>query len=367
MTTNAMRWLLLCGLLGTAACTRAQRLGDAAAPATAGAGGTAGTAGRAGAARDSEASDAGGFAHSEAGSTPPDDPSTLDAGGGDDAPLPVATTRWAGNADGCPASAPQHGDPCEIAEGDTCAYYWEDPAIPGQTFYSECACRAFCGSSATELHWDCYRNIGASYMACPPEQPEDGSSCFGLKGYECYYPTSVSCRCPNEPNEDSWECASEASPVPDHPSVVDEDKLVRDLTDEEREAWCAWYAPVEPGFPAPPELEPTADGFYPDTGCNSSGDFLGCAVSRPTDLPASACVANLALSTCEASVRELNDCVLSMRWFEPAPFGCARYLDAPGCSGTLVNGHDGGGAGSGGSFGGAGGGSDANACLVRVR
>jgi hypothetical protein len=55
--------------------------------------------------------------------------------------------------------------------------------------------------------------------------------------------------------------------------VVDEDTVVSEMTDAERAAWCAWYAPeeaIEPGFPLPPELEPTEDGFYPDTGCATS-------------------------------------------------------------------------------------------------
>jgi hypothetical protein len=37
-------------------------------------------------------------------------------------------------------------------------------------------------------------------------------------------------------------------------------------------------------------------------------------------------------------VRELNDCVLTAHGRGAAPNGCARYLNTPGCPGTLVHG-----------------------------
>jgi hypothetical protein len=153
----------------------------------------------------------------------------------------------------------------------------------------------------------------------------------------------------------------EAPPSDAHPSVVDEDKIVRDLSDSERAAWCAWYAPsdVEPGFPEPPAREPTAEGFYPEGGCTFT-TVTGCTVNMPTGLPAAACEDNLALSSCAASVRDMNDCVLSVRNRTPSPTGCARYLDA-GCSGTLLNG------GPEGTVALWSPGESKNSCLVRVR
>jgi hypothetical protein len=35
-------------------------------------------------------------------------------------------------------------------------------------------------------------------------------------------------------------------------------------------------------------------------------------------------------------VRDLSDCAASAKFFQPSPIGCARYLDTPGCSGTIV-------------------------------
>lgn len=349
-------WLVLGCALAVGACTKALVLEDGEHRADAG----ASQGGRGGAGGVGGATGSAGSAPSRAG----------DAGfapDGGDAPAPPPETRWTGNSADCPAARPEHRSACDLAEGQVCAYFGDDPEVQAQSYYSECACRMHCAAGGAELRWDCYQNIGSGRMDCPAQQPEHGSSCFGLKGYQCSYPVLVTCSCPTEANDSNWRCEDYSPPDTEHPTVVDPDKQVRDLNDDERQAWCEWYAAPEPGFPAPPELEPNADGFYPDTGCASSSDFLGCSANRPTGLPVSACVANLALSSCEATVRDLNDCALSMKFFEPSPFGCARYLGASGCSGTIINGHLDGHAfgGAGGSFGLDGG--AGNGCLVRVR
>lgn len=303
----------------------AGRAGRAGGTGAAGAG-AAGDDGAAGAAGKDGATGGGG----EGGQTGADDDGF--GGRGDDGPL--ATTRWTGNEPGCPATPPDNEQACEAEEGLTCAYYYDQPGAPAQTNYSECACRAFCGG---DMKWDCYRNTGGGVSECPATQPEQGSGCFGFKGVECYYPATVTCSCPREGADPQWRCGQEAPPAVAHPSVIDEDKIVGELTAAERAAWCAWYAPVEPGFPQPRLLPANEDGYYPYTGC-ATGTSLGCNYTLPMGLPARACEANLALSSCAATVFELNDCVLSLRNQTPSPFGCARYLDSPGCSGTLVNG-----------------------------
>lgn len=333
---NVRSWMMACGaLLAAGACTTTLTLDDGQGSADAGDASAGGQSGS-----DAEAVEAGApLGGSGGGSAVPSrdagTPAAEPDSGGESRP-PEATTRWTGNAADCPPAAPEAEALCDVAESQVCAYFGDDPENQAQSIYRECACRAFCGSSAAELHWDCYRNIGAQRMACPPEQPESRSSCFGLKGVQCWYPQEVTCSCPTDPNDSSWRCIDESAPAVEHPAVVDPDTVVRDMTAEDRQAWCEWYTRPEPGFPPPPELEPDPDGFYPDTGCASSTSFLGCAVSRPSGLPASACVANLELSPCEATVRDLNDCALSMRYFKPSPYGCARYLDAPGCAGTIV-------------------------------
>src|SRR5215208_8422942 len=69
---------------------------------------------------------------------------------------------------------------------------------------------------------------------------------------------------------------------------------------------------------------------------------LGRAIERPRvsshGASSNDCMGNFALSSCAAPVSELVDCVLTVFdscW--PAPHGCMRYLEKPGCSGTLVN------------------------------
>jgi hypothetical protein len=57
----------------------------------------------------------------------------------------------------------------------------------------------------------------------------------------------------------------------------------------------------------------------------------------PRNLPEEACADNLALSSCEATVAELSACVLYQMRGDPRARGCARYLDTPGCAGTLVS------------------------------
>jgi hypothetical protein len=265
----------------------------------------------------------------------------------------------------CPASVPAQADACTVRENGVCAYFGEEPTDPTRSFYVECACRAFCGSSATERHWDCYRRTNGPLIECPATPPNEGDSCFGLKGEECNYPVEVTCRCPSEADDSTWHCESEQLEPAQHPDVVDEGTVVRDLSDAERQAWCEWYTQT-PGFPVRPNLEPTPDGYYPATvGCVESNGTDGCALTKSTGLSTEACVANLALSSCEATVRDLNDCVLTLDEHVASPYGCGRYIDAPGCAGTIVDGGPSNGQfeGSGGTSGGL----EGHVCTVRVR
>lgn len=345
-----------CVLLFAGACQRTLTIDDgmgqagaASEDGQAGEAGRAGDDGEAGAMGEAGAGIAGatdqsGGAGGASGSTAGDDGAagaageTGDGWGGSNADSPLATTHWVGNQASCSSSVPQNESQCGIEEGQVCSYYFAEAQSQGQSFYSECACRAFCGTSGTELHWDCYRSTGSTFVDCPDEQPETGSSCFGSKGTSCLYPPWVTCECPSDPNDSSWRCVFEAPAMQEHPSVVDENAIVSELTEQQRAAFCAWYAPpVEPGFPEPPVREPNANGFYPYSGCAVT-EALGCTTNLPTGLPAAACEANLALSTCEATMRDLIDCVLSAQRGNPSPNGCPSYLATPGCSGTLVNG-----------------------------
>jgi hypothetical protein len=269
-------------------------------------------------------------------SMPPDDMSTVDAAAPPALELPPST--FTGNPPGCPSSKPEHASACdEESEGDVCAYDYADPR-PGisQSIYNECQCRVGCNGTLTP-RWDCYENVVSGLMSCPPEKPENGSSCFGFKGYECRYPTRVTCDCSDNEGDDDWKCetASDAREVEPFPAIADDTVLVRDVGDEEAEALCGWLTSRGEGFPEPPELTPDANGLYPSSGCRGS-HYFDCHAFWPDDVPASACLDNLAVSSCEASLAELRDCMLTMLSSVPVGIGCGPYFAKPGCSGTIA-------------------------------
>lgn len=328
MKTNVQSQLLIASLFVlSGACTRTLTIEESMGQAGAGEAGDAGDAGEAGNAGEAGAAGEAGVA-GEAGAA-----GAAGITGGSSSQPPVTSSPWTGNDANCPAAPPQHAEVCSVEEGLTCAYYGSNDE--GHAEYRECACRQFCSG---DQQWDCYRDYGTTTMACPAEQPQDGTSCFGSKGAECWYPKYTTCFCPGNEGDVDWICVSEVPTAEEHPTEVDEDRIVADMTDEERATWCAFFTAVPAGFPERPVLEADADGLYPNTGCSSTGSTLGCVVAQPSGLPAVACEANLALSTCQATVRDLNDCVLTIRNLTPSPYGCARYLNAEGCPGTLING-----------------------------
>jgi hypothetical protein len=227
-------------------------------------------------------------------------------------------------------------DPCDIAQGTVCAYLNDDPSNANQSVYAECTCMQFCGASAATL-WAC-EGVTSGRVTCPATQPESGSSCFGKKGQSCHYPIKTTCDCPAVPSDDTWHCQQDVGTgrLLKAPTGVDAAKPVKDLSDSERQAWCSWFVEQpEPGFPALPEPVADDQGFYTPNGCFASSSYV-CGATSSQDLPQSACVANLALSTCEQPVSFLTQCVQWMRGAPGATRGCGGYLQAPGCNGTIV-------------------------------
>jgi hypothetical protein len=219
------------------------------------------------------------------------------------------------------------------SEGEVCSHWSTDPNS-GYDSYFACLCIA---ASSARLVWNCYETLTGS-VQCPHELPASGSSCNGHKSQTCPYPPRVSCECPVEGANPRWRCM-EPERAPEAPVSLPANTPVRDLDDAARHAFCDWYVgqQVEDGFPQPPEPQPTPDGYLPSDGCRGCGGGVGFGGMSPWPLPVSACVANLGLSTCQQPLSELIDCVRSM-WSEcwPTPHGCARYLESPGCAGTLV-------------------------------
>ncbi|MCK6537308.1 MAG: hypothetical protein L6Q84_30430 [Polyangiaceae bacterium] len=262
--------------------------------------------------------------------------------------------RWLGNAADCPETLPAQEGPCQAAEGRTCRY--SSGAAGGQQTTSLCGCWE---AGEGELRWDCYLNQVAAYD-CPDVQPANGAGCEGLRGAHCWYPPRVECECASS-GEATWKCSDTSRQLPGHPTGIDGAKPVSELDAAERDAWCQWYLSAYRGvgFPPPAAGPLTPDGMTTMTGCTFGQPFrFQCTASIP-ELPLEYCVGNLALSTCQAPVSELSDCVLTAIgecW--PSPHGCARYLSRPGCAGTIAV------PATAGSSGGAGGGPS---CSVKVQ
>jgi hypothetical protein len=282
----------------------------------------------------------------------------VDAGG---AMLPVASggstsrdagrgtpPRWMGNPSDCPSAQPVHGTSCSAALGRTCAYYTPSQ---GASIYNFCDCLP---ATETITLWSCVDN-GATGTNCPSTQPEEGSSCAAANG-PCQYPRHTTCTCASPSSGDEWHCQNpDEPPLSDgtHPTTLDETKRVRDLTDADRQAWCEWYGVVQYAVYRPPNSLPAETplspaGYTTNTACSFSYSGFACSGAMPLSLPISYCKGNLGLSQCDAPVSELSDCVLTMqRECRPSPFGCALYLRARGCSGTIVTAPDTGDAGAG--------------------
>lgn len=250
------------------------------------------------------------------------------------------------NAAGCPAKAPYELTGCS-GEGDICAYWWKTEE--GTQAYVECACREDVGAT---LKFDCYAGV-SGLVACDTVQPANGSPCFGHVGTTCPFPTITECKC-EEGADPVWACSTRdpAAGLQPPPTTVDGDKPIKDLSAAERTAWCTWYdsTRLPPGSPQPPESPLDADGWTTNTGCAFGHGFVCDATLA--QIPISYCEGNLGLSSCAAPVRELTDCILTIQsrlnaptcW--PPEHGCARYLEKPGCLGTIVSGLNDGAGGS---------------------
>lgn len=289
------------------------------------------------ASRDSGSGRAGAAPDAASPPTPTDTTPPSDAGSADAAPLPepdeddAGAVRDAAAPLACsPTQPPFNRETCD-SEGEVCSHWTTNASGTGD--YFACVCLA---ASSSHLVWSCYEAVNGTQ--CPHERPEHGSSCAGYRDRTCPYPPRAACACPLDATDLVWAC-SEPPTAPEAPANLPAETQVRALTDTDRRTFCEWFieSSTDPASLPPAEVDPTADGYYPTTGCWGCGGAVGFDCMTPFQLPASACVDNLALSTCEAPLSELIDCarsLISSCW--PTPRGCARYLEAPGCSGTLV-------------------------------
>jgi hypothetical protein len=237
---------------------------------------------------------------------------------------------WEGNESTCPESVPASDSICAVSDGQVCLY--DTPTSAG-TRRSLCACWE---EARNVTKWSCYSDMDAPYT-CPSTQPEAGSSCFGLFGASCAYPERITCDCSSKSG--AWSCTEDIENQPSAPPTSpDPTKPINTLSPEERASWCDWFASVTVGEghpePAPPPID--ENGYAIARGCARAVGSPRCSAAIPV-IPRSTCEANLALSTCEAPLSELSDCVQTLYdgcW--PHPHGCHRYFEHPGCDGTIA-------------------------------
>jgi hypothetical protein len=236
----------------------------------------------------------------------------------------------------CPATIADDAV-CDVPEGHICSIHEPDPLNPGSFNERLCGCWE---ASFSELRWHCYWSAGV-HGECPANEPRTGQECFGLYGTECMYPERTLCTCSAESGAFSCE-ETVFRHVGPPPSSIPADQPIPALSDEERDDWCDWFvtARVGEGFPEPAPAPPDEDGYTHLRGCELGWEFP-CLALIPS-ISSAECEANLRLSSCAAPISELSDCVSTV--FEscwPSPHGCARYLERPGCSGTIAVSNDG--------------------------
>ena len=231
----------------------------------------------------------------------------------------------------CPAARPTElRPPCDLPENSICV--WQNT-----NGFDACGCYAVIDGKS----WKCWGS-GGSATSCPTSAPAEGSSCAGQQhGDSCNYPF-LSCTC----SLGTWGCRNDSFFAPREvvracpPDGIDESKLVKDLTDEEAVAWCQWYGdptgrprpPINPNFPA----DDTTGYAYTWMNDLWGGGLDGCFV----ELPVEYCVRNLRYQSCNAPLRELDDCLESMRRTGSANaivgFGCGPYYRNATCDRTIV-------------------------------
>lgn len=250
------------------------------------------------------------------------------------------------NEESCPQSSPSVNDAC-ATEGQWCRYTNEDAQHNHSYFY--CGCWE---AGENDLEWSCGMSHGDPEV-CPSQPPTPGSSCSGSGGLNCYYtPQSTVCTCPLNGSAD-WECHDTSVSLPAQPSSPDPGTPINELSDGDREAWCTWYLQVYQN--SNPPATPLNNGWTTNTGCTNgigTGGFM-CEALFPL-IPVEYCKGNLSLSSCAAPVSELSDCLLSVMSIAggeciPSPHGCARYMEKPGCTGTMALGASTGAGGAGGN------------------
>jgi hypothetical protein len=228
---------------------------------------------------------------------------------------------------GCPPSPPDDAELSCSTEVAGCGYRLE------HSQYEECDCEEW---GINDLHWQCGSSTTFD-ASCPGEPPTAGADCAGHFGTQCPYPIRKTCSC--DASFGTWQCSGpKPEGFPEPPAALDPTTPVRDLTEAQRNSWCAWDVAAvanQTSDPAPPDAPVGADGKTITTGCRKSSART-CSAAM-ANLSPKQCAQNLAVSSCAAPLSELTDCVTTMMsGCLPSPHGCARYFASPGCDGTTL-------------------------------
>jgi hypothetical protein len=246
----------------------------------------------------------------------------------------------------CPVEPPSgNGTPCDIVENGVCTWQTgvQGQGSPGFDAYGCYA--AVSGKAWFGIGVGLPGEIGEDPQNCPKTQPAAGSTCAGHSGENCYYMEEW-CSC-GTGGGDNWSCEPNAKsyslPMPVQrlcpPEGLDESQQLKDLSDEQVEAWCAWYGDPE-GEPRPR----VTDNDPPDQALSYGARFSAVGASACfMELPIAHCKTNMRLRPgCTATLGQLDDCVETIRagaggW---VGHGCGPLLANPTCKNVIVQAWD---------------------------
>jgi hypothetical protein len=290
--------------------------------------------------------------------------------GGSKGGLPPASGSGGAGAGVC-GTAPEAAGNCPAAiSGETaCPELHAVCDYQRDNGWMSCACVA--GTKGNV--WHCY-GVSGGYD-CPTTRPAHGATCGNDDfGRSCFYVRPLACTCGADRetpwvrnvqcdcrrDSGSWSCANQGAagasgtaeqvgkPFDEAPCYgstaalsrppLDENMVVRDLAGADLDTFCNWYVELFRGSGPPPPRNPPG-GFdgqgralgYGFTACGSP--INGCLPFVSADL----CRQNLRRGPCDATLRDLDDCILTFRQgCQIVNQGCQALARAPGCSSTLV-------------------------------
>jgi hypothetical protein len=118
---------------------------------------------------------------------------------------------------------------------------------------------------------------------------------------------------------------------------LNEDIIIKDMTDDQVAAWCTWFVNTNRGDgPPPPSTPPDLTDGYP-TGYG----FISCTPGQTSEcvtfVPETYCEKLLRYGACDLPLRALDDCYLSLHnECENVRDGCEEMGLDPKCRQTVV-------------------------------